>query len=155
MLKKIADFFSNNISVKEDDQPIDVDHHIRVATCALFIEMASIDDEFDEVEKNRIASHFKDNFDLTDDEINQLFNLAKEELSSRVDLWGLTNLINQHYSPDQKLKVIEMIWEVIYADGELSAHEDYLVHNLYKMLNLQHNQMIEAKMKVLKRHKGK
>jgi len=155
MLKKIADFFSNNISVKEDDQPTDIDHHIKVATCALMIEMASIDDEFDEVEKDRIVSHFKDDFDLTDTEIEQLFGLAKDELSSRVDLWGLTNLINQHYSPDQKLKVIEMIWEVIYADGQLSAHEDYLVHKLYKMLNLQHNQMIEAKMKVLEKHKGK
>ena len=77
--------------------------------------------------------------------------LARQELDTRIDLWGFTNLINQHYDNEQKMKVIEMIWEVVYADGKLSAHEDYLVHKLYKMLNLSHERMIEAKMKVLDR----
>ena len=44
----------------------------------------------------------------------------KLELDNSIDLWGFTNLINQHYSKPRKLQVIEMIWEVIYADGELS-----------------------------------
>lgn len=155
MLKKISDFFSNSISIETRHQPADIDHNIKLATCALLIEMASIDDEFDPVEKERIAGYFKDNYSLNENEINQLFDLAREQLDTRIDLWGFTNLINLNYSIEQKMKVIEMIWEVVYADGKLSAHEDYLVHKLYKMLNLQHNQMIEAKLKVLERHKGK
>ena len=51
------------------------------------------------------------------------------------------------------MKVIENVWDVIYADGKLSAHEDYLVQKLYKMLNLTHKQLIEAKMKALERFK--
>ena len=88
---------------------------------------------------------------LTESEISQLFDLAKEQLNTRIDLWGFTNLINLNYSIEQKMKVIEMIWEVVYADGKLSAHEDYLAHKLYKMLSLTHSQMIEATLKVLKR----
>jgi len=155
MLKKIADFFSNNISIETSFQPANIDHNIKLATCALLIEIASIDEEFDPVEKERIAGYFKDNYGLNENEINQLFDLAREQLDTRIDLWGFTNLINLNYSIEQKMKVIEMIWEVIYADGKLSAHEDYLIHKLYKMLNLQHSQMIEAKLKVLKRHQGK
>jgi uncharacterized tellurite resistance protein B-like protein len=151
MLKRIADFFSNSISIETSHQPADIDHNLKVATCALLIEMASIDNEFDLVEKERITGYFRDNFGLTETEIKRLFDLAKEQLDTRIDLWGFTNLINLNYSTEQKMKVIEIIWEVIYADGKLSAHEDYLVHKLYKMLNLTHSQMIEAKLNVLKR----
>ena len=154
MLKKIADFFSTSISIETGHQPADIDHNIKVATCALLIEMASIDNEFDPVEKKRIVGYFRDNFGLTENEISRLFDLAKEQLDTRIDLWGFTNLININYSIEQKMQVIEMIWEVIYADGRLSAHEDYLMHKLYKMLNLTHSQMIEAKLKALKRREG-
>lgn len=140
------------MSAETSRPPADIDHNIKVATCALLSEMAAIDNEFDSVEKERIIGYFKNNFNLTENEISQLFDLAREQLDTRIDLWGFTNLINLNYSVEQKMQVIEMIWEVIYADGELSAHEDYLIHKLYKMLNLTHSQMIEAKLKVLKRH---
>jgi uncharacterized tellurite resistance protein B-like protein len=154
MLKKITNFFSNSMSVETGRPPADIDHNIKVATCALLSEMAAIDNEFDQAERDRITGYFRTNFNLDESDISQLFELAKEQLNSRIDLWGFTNLINLNYSVEQKLKVIEMIWEVIYADGELSAHEDYLIHKLYKMLNLTHSQMIEAKLKVLKRRKN-
>jgi len=153
MLKLVADFFSNKMTISDDETQEAKDHHIEIATCALLIEIASIDEAFDEDEKELIIRHFKNNFGLTDDEINELFELSNKELKERIDLWGFTNLINQRYSTDQKLKVIELIWQVIYADGELTAHEDYLVHKLYKMLNLTHKQMIDVKMKVLERGK--
>lgn len=151
MLNKFKNFFSKNISLDSDEHTANSEHQIQTATCALLIEMASIDDEFDPVEKKRIVNHFKSDFHFTDDEVEELFKLATEELDNRIDLWSFTNLINQSYSTVQKIEVIETIWHVIYADGKLSAHEDYLVHKLYKMLGLTHAQLIEAKMKVLKR----
>ncbi len=151
MIKRITDFFSNNISIDGKEPKADIERHIQIATCALLVEMASIDKEFDSVEKERIARYFKDDFNLSDDEIKELFDLANQELSNRIDLWSFTNLINQHYATEQKMKVIENVWDVIYADGKLSAHEDYLVHKLYKMLNLTHKQLIKAKIKVLRR----
>ena len=154
MLKHLKEFFSDNISIDRKETKTTTDHRLRIATCALLIEMASIDDEFDVQEKERISDHFKNDLNLSDEEIEELFAFAREQLSNRVDLWGFTNLINQNYTTEQKMKVIGMIWEVIYADGRLSAHEDYLVHKLYKMLNLSHKQLIEAKMKVLKKYRN-
>lgn len=153
MMKRIKDFFANSISIEQSAPETDIADRIRIATCALLIEMASADDEFDQDERNRIAAYFRTSFGLSEEKIKEIFELASQELDDRIDLWGLTNLINQHYSADQKIKTIETIWEVIYADGKLSAHEDYLVHKLYKMLNLTHRQLIEAKMKVLEKHK--
>lgn len=151
MLSKLRDFFTDKISLEKAAEPVAIDHHIKVATCALMIEMASIDEEFDSAERERIIRLFEKEFGITNDETDELFKLAHQQLDTRIDLWGFTNLINQHYDNEQKTKVIEMIWEVVYADGELSAHEDYLVHKYYKMLNLSHGQMIEAKMRVLNR----
>ncbi|MCD6163344.1 MAG: TerB family tellurite resistance protein [candidate division Zixibacteria bacterium] len=154
MLEKIKSFFSKNISLDSNEQIEDSENQIQIATCALLIEMASIDDEFDPVEKERIVDHFKSNFNLSDDDIKKLIGLAEGELDNHIDLWSFTNLINQNYSTIQKMKVIETIWRVIYADGKLSTHEDYLVHKLYKMLGLTHAQLIEVKMKVLKERKA-
>jgi uncharacterized tellurite resistance protein B-like protein len=153
MLEKIKDFFSNKISVEQSAGPVDIQRNLRVATCALLIEMASIDDEFETAERDRIINLFQDEYGLSDGDIKRIFDLARQELDTRVDLWGFTNLINQYFDKDQKIKVIEMVWEVVYADGKLSAHEDYLVHKLYKMLDLSHSEMIDAKMRVLERTK--
>jgi uncharacterized tellurite resistance protein B-like protein len=154
MLKRLKDYFKNNISIDEKRVEKDKSHNIQIATCALLIEMANIDDEFDQAEKERIIEIIQSVYKLTDKEIDQLMDLARKELDNRIDLWGFTNLINQNYSAQQKKEVIETIWEVVYADGRLSAHEDYLVHKLYKMLGLTHKQLIEAKMKALEK-KGK
>lgn len=151
MLKHIKDYFKNNISIDEKREEKDKSRNIRIATCALLIEMANIDDEFDQAEKERIIEIIQSVYKLTDKEIDQLMDLALKELDNRIDLWSFTNLINQNYTAQQKKEVIKTIWEVVYADGRLSAHEDYLVHKLYKMLGLTHKQLIEAKMKALEK----
>lgn len=151
MLSKIVSFFTDKIDLQKTDVAVDSERSIKIATCALMIEMASIDEEFDKIERKRIADHFKNEYGLSDEDIDSLFELSNNELDNSIDLWGFTNLINEHYDKPQKIKVIEMIWEVIYADGKLSAHEDYLVHKFYKMLNLSHTEMIDAKMRVLEK----
>jgi uncharacterized tellurite resistance protein B-like protein len=153
MLTKLMDFFTNKIAVAPTNKPADTERNLRIATCALMVEIASIDEEFDSREKDRIIALFRDEYGLTEADTEELMQLARGQLDKRIDLWGFTNLINQHFNTEQKLKVIEMIWEVVYADGQLSAHEDYLIHKFYKMLNLSHGQMIDAKMKVLERRK--
>ena len=61
----------------------------------------------------------------------------------------ITNLINQNYSIEEKIRIIEMIWKLAYTDGKLDKHEDYLVHKLARLLRLTHKQLIEAKFKVI------
>ena len=76
---------------------------------------------------------------------------SESELEKSIDLWKFTNLINQNYTLEEKLKVIETVWEVAYSDGELEKHEDYLVHKVATLLRLSHKQLIDAKLKVLHR----
>ena len=145
----IKKFFSKNATESLPQQGNDINLKIRVATCALLLEMANIDDEFNEAEKNNIVNVLKSDFSLPDEDAEELLEISRKELDDSLDLWKFTNFINENYSSEEKIKVIETVWKVVYADGKLDMHEDYLVHKLSKLLKLSHKQLIDAKLKVL------
>jgi uncharacterized tellurite resistance protein B-like protein len=64
-----------------------------------------------------------------------------------VDIWEYTNLINQYFSTPEKIRLVERIWRVIYADGKVDQFEDYLVHKLADLLRLSHDDFIQAKLR--------
>jgi uncharacterized tellurite resistance protein B-like protein len=72
---------------------------------------------------------------------------ARAQMKKSVDLWQFTSTINRHFSMEEKERVIEMIWSVIFADGHLDKYEDYLVHTLSDLLRLDHSSLIEAKLR--------
>jgi uncharacterized tellurite resistance protein B-like protein len=121
---------------------------IKVATCALLLQMAKSDDEFSEVERDTITTLLKKDFGLSDELATELLGLSHKKLEESIDLWQHTNLIKKDYSLEEKITVIESIWKVVYADGRLDPHEDYLVHKLSQLLGLSHKQLIDAKLRV-------
>lgn len=123
---------------------------LRVATCALFLEIANIDDEFSNDERDRILDIIQSEYALSQEHALELARRAMSELEGSIDLWRFTTLINDNYTEDEKLRVVELLWRVVYADGKLDKHEDYLVHKLAKLLRLTHKQMIAAKLQVLR-----
>jgi uncharacterized tellurite resistance protein B-like protein len=148
MIDFVKKFFSNSQdNTKQEGTP----HDIRIATCAILLEMAGIDGEFSESEREDILSVLKKSYDLSDEDISELITASEEELKGSIDLWKFTNLINQNYSMDEKIQIIEIIWEVAYSDGKLDQHEDYLIHKLANLLRLSHKQLIDAKLEVLHR----
>jgi len=124
-------------------------HDIQVATCALFLELASIDGEFSREERDSILALLKAEFQLSNEDVQALTAEAEKQLRDKIDMWQFTNLINQNYSDDEKIRVVELLWRIVYSDGRLDAHEDYLLHKLAKLLRLQHDQLIDAKLKIL------
>ncbi|MFY9398617.1 MAG: TerB family tellurite resistance protein [Desulfomonilia bacterium] len=122
-------------------------HHIVVAACALLLEMANIDGEFTE-EEGRIILSYLERLGLEKDKAESVIQSARRELEQSIDLWRFARVINRHYSEEEKLKVIETVWKVVFADGRLEKHEDHLAHSLGRLLRLDHSQLIEAKLRV-------
>ena len=125
-----------------------------IAACALLLEMAASDGEFSESERAVIMAILERDHGLDAAEAAELLELAEAERSKSVDLWSFTSVLNRELDRPAKLKVIEMIWEVIYADERLNGYEDYLVHRLAELLNLRHEQLIAAKLEVARRRAG-
>ena len=122
---------------------------IRTATCALFLEMALTDGEFSETEQDRVLSILKNDYDLSEEDALALIEETSLELEQSIDLWQFTKRINQSYSSEEKMRVIQMLWQIVYADGSLDKHEHYLVRKLSKLLCLSHEELIEAKRRVI------
>jgi uncharacterized tellurite resistance protein B-like protein len=150
MINLVKKFFSKRGHDDSSHQRRQRPHDIRIATCALLLEMSHIDGEFSALERENIISILKRNFDFSDEHATTLLEVSNEELKGSIDLWKFTNLINQNYSIEEKIRIVEMVWGVVYADGKLDKHEDYLVHKLAILLRLTHKQLIEAKLKVKK-----
>jgi uncharacterized tellurite resistance protein B-like protein len=133
----------------QTDQGDTSDHDVRVATCALFVEMARIDESFTREEMDTIVSIMKEKYGLSDEHADALIKEADRELSESVDLWQFAKLINRNYSNDEKIEIIETLWRLVYIDGKMDRYEHYLMNKLKNLLRLSHGQLIDAKLKVL------
>jgi uncharacterized tellurite resistance protein B-like protein len=149
MIDLVKRFFGGSEEKGPQDQAGVTGHDVRVATCALFLEMAGIDGEFSQTERDSILSILKRRFALSEEYASQLLDVSNEELKRSIDLWQFTNLINENYSRDEKIEIIELVWSIVYIDGQLNQHEDYLVHKLAKLLRLTHKELIDAKLRIL------
>ena len=127
------------------------DRELQIATCALLLEIAHADNEFSPDEEQKIEQLMRSHFMLSEEGFLEIKMLSEKKLKGSIDLWQFTKTIKEQYSRQQKEKIIEMLWAVIYTDNSLDAHEDYLVHKLATLLNLDHRNLIEAKMKILGR----
>jgi len=147
MIDIVKKFFGKG--AKEAGKKEGGEHDVRVAACALLVEMGSIDGEFSEVEQRHIVATMEKEYGLSDELAKELMDSAHKELDGSIDLWRFSNLINQNYSHVEKNGIMEMVWRVVYADGKLDKHEDYLVRKMAALLRLSHKEMIDAKLKVL------
>jgi uncharacterized tellurite resistance protein B-like protein len=120
-----------------------------VAVCALCIEIARIDGNFTQQELDTLLTILKNKYQLSSQYADALMSEADRELDESVDLWQFANLINQNFSTVEKIEIIENLWRIVYVDGKMEAHEHYLMNKLSNLLRLSHDQLIEAKLKIL------
>ena len=148
MLDVIKRFFSKATTDSEDPGKSD-DHDIKVATCALLVEMARIDESFTEKETETILDILKNTYGVSADHAEALMAEAEKELVESVDLWQFARLINENYSREEKIDIIETLWLVVFVDGKMDKYEEYLMHKMVKLLRLSHKELIDAKLKIL------
>ena len=145
MLKKIKEFFEQNISLETE---VDIEHRLKLATAALMIEIMKQDGETKIEEVESVKKSLQTKFELTKKEIDELFTLAREESKQSVDLYQFTSLIREHFSQEKKIKTIEYLWTVAYADNHLDAHEEHLIRRIADLLYVTHQDFMKAKHKV-------
>jgi uncharacterized tellurite resistance protein B-like protein len=124
-------------------------HDILVAVCALFVEMAHIDETFTPTEMETILSILQEKYGLSQEHADALIAEAERELKQSVDLWQFSNLINENYSSEEKIEIIETLWRIVYVDGKIDRYEHYLMKKLKNLLRLSHEQLIDAKLKMV------
>jgi len=142
LIKKII---SGGPAAKE--QGSGVEDNIHLAAGVLLLETAHIDDECTAEEMAHVIATLRSDFGLSPAYAEELLALAGAERDKSLDLWQFTNQMNQHYSMEEKMALMEAVWRIIFADGRLEAHEDHFAHKLANLLRLTHKQLIEAKLR--------
>ncbi len=146
MFRSLSRFFQETMSpAASSDEDL---NHLQVATCALLLEAAHADNDFSEQEEEAIAKMVRARFGLDADQTAELLHVADEERRSSGDLYQFAKLINEKFTRARKLAVLELLWQVVYSDGVLEAHEDALMHKMGTVLGVRHEELMALKLKV-------
>jgi uncharacterized tellurite resistance protein B-like protein len=144
MLNAIRRFFDQNIASKTNAPPDE--HRLQVATAALLAEVMRLDGQA-EPERRAVLNAVQRRFGLSDDEAHTLVDLAETQAREAVDYYQFTSLINRAFSAEQKVHIVELMWQVVYADATLSAHEHHVMRKIADLLYVSHGDYIAAKLR--------
>jgi uncharacterized tellurite resistance protein B-like protein len=145
MFKRITVFFESTMSLAVTDKAENDYHKKQMAAAALFIEVLKSDFEHRDEEWATVESSLRELFDLSSDEITQITALAEEEVHNAISLQGFTRCINDNYSNEEKLRIVEMLWRVVLADGVINKHENHIMRKIGALLYIPHKDYVRAK----------
>jgi len=134
-------------TVEGEGDSVAEEHAVQLAAAALLLELAHADDEFSPEERSYIEGALTRQFNLTDDEVADLIELAGKEHQESVDHFQFTSLISQYFDLGQKVVLAEVMWGLVAADGQIASHEAYLVRKISNLLDLEPGYLNAAKKK--------
>lgn len=118
---------------------------IDLATAVLMVEVSRADFQQDIAELQAIRELLLGHLDLCEEEIDSLLQNAQVEADQLVSIQHITRLLNERMDQGQKRKVIELMWQVVYADGEKHHYEEHLMRQVAELLYVSHEDFIRAR----------
>jgi uncharacterized tellurite resistance protein B-like protein len=151
MIDLIKSFFTDHLdpqSQTSDEQKLKA---CELASAALMVELMETDHQLDEREHDEFIRVLEDTFSLDHEDLNEVIELAKEEADQATSLYEFTRLINDHYEYPDKVKLIENLWRIAFADEKLDKYEESLIRRVSDLIYVSHSDFIQSKLKVRKK----
>jgi len=145
MIAGIKEFFSQIIEPGTRQSEADRGKALQIATAALLLEMMRMDEYIAVEERNSIVATLHQQFSLDSGQLATLLELAEQEARQATGYYQFTSLINKTCTADQKIRIIENLWQVAMSDGHLDAHELHLMRKIADLLYVGHADYIAAK----------
>ncbi len=124
---------------------------LRLSVAVLLLEAARQDDQFDSAERAVIAQLLTRKFDLTPDECSVLLEAGEVRAAQMVQLHGHTSEVFEQMTSEERVGMVEMLWEVAYADGVLDPEEDLLIRRVAGLIHVTDRERVVARQQVLTR----
>jgi uncharacterized tellurite resistance protein B-like protein len=125
----------------------DQEYALRISTATLLIEVCRADFEEQESELDRMRHLMAQQFSLNETELDELMLQARESADKLVGLQQITRLLNEQFDASMKIRVVEMMWQVVYADGDKHHYEEHLIRQVSELLYVPHSRFIQARHK--------
>lgn len=146
MIQSITRFFESCLRPAPAEDQAQVERRLQLATAALMMELCVADQDFSNEEMQRLKQILRERHRLTDAELDELWKLAREEVSNATSLFQFTSLINEHYDRPARLALLRSLWEVAWADGRLDRYEEHSIRKIADLLYLSHGDFIRCKL---------
>ncbi len=139
-------FFQAIFQTERGEAPApDPEHSLRLATATLLVEVVRADFAVEESELVRLRSLLEREYGLDETELDALLQQARQGADRMVSLQHITRLMNENFDHAKKLRVVEMMWELVYADGHKDHYEEHLIRQVAELLYLSHEEFIRAR----------
>ncbi len=122
---------------------------LQVAAAALMVEAALMDDRFEASERDKITELLKARFELSDSDAEALLATARAQVGRSSQLFGFTRVVADRFSHDERVELMEMLWQVAYADGRLDDFEANLMRRLAGLIHVSDRDSGEARKRAL------
>lgn len=123
----------------------DRDAAIRRAAAVLMVDVARADHVFQEAEFDRVLQLIETHFGLAPEEAADLVNTAGETVDDLVSVHAFTQLLHEHLDENDKARIIALLWQIAYTDGELDKYEDSLVLKISDLLYVSRGKVMRLK----------
>ncbi len=129
----------------------DEQHDLHLAMATLLMEISRADMHVSDQERAAAADALRRLFDLGPADAEQLVGQAEREAEGAVSLFPFTQLVDHQFSMEQKKDIVELLWSVSLADGELDKYEEHVIRKIADLLHVAHVDFMHAKHKALNR----
>jgi len=124
---------------------------LQLAAAALLVEAATLDGQFGPAERETMERALGDRFDLSAEETDALIAKAERKVADSIELYSFTRVVKDRLAPEERVQILEMLWEVAYADGKVHDFESGLVRRVAGLLFVADRESGEARQRVLAR----
>ncbi len=147
MFESFKSFIADFVAGEKHPQHF-ADNDYRLAAAALLVHAAAIDGEMTDAERDKLRLLIRLRFGLDDAQTDELVERATEAEHEAVDLYHFTSLLNRALDEKGRARIVEMMWEIVYADGRRDELEDNLLWRAADLLGVSPQERIELRRRI-------
>jgi len=147
MMDALKEFFSLKAAGGPELSAEAHERAVWLAAGALLFEIVRADNKVEEAERTVMKAALQSTFNLTADQVVEIMGLSEVKSRAATSLYEFTSLLDSEFSPEQKKRIVELLWLVAFADGGKGPEEEHLIRKIAGLLHVAHPDFIDAKIR--------
>lgn len=147
MFKTFKDFFQTHTGFGDAQENSSTVSSVELAAAVLMVEISMADSVLQQEERLVIEKALKENFNVPEDKALTLIELAEKEVDHAISLYDFTSFLNDAMTNEERARIVELLWQVAFADAVLDKYEEYYVRKIADLLYVPHRDFIKAKLR--------
>ena len=139
-------FFKKIFKSEKSEKPL-IDEKTSIKACiALLLETSMADEVLEESELSALKETLIKDFNISEEEITELIEISKQNVDDSTSLYEFTRDINDNFDSNERIKLIESMWKIAYADGNIDKYEEHIIRKVSSLIYVAHSDFIQAKL---------